>query len=268
MRAGQPACSQGNISNPADVVPTMQTFLPYADLKKSAEALQTDVKRLGKQRVETLQLILSISATRTENGKSGLSRGWQFHPASRMWAMDGPNGEKSPYLLGLLKYQEEVCKVWTAKGYKDTCWEKSRACFSDEELERYERGDFEMPPWFGDPEVHKSHRSRLVQKAPEIYGELFDDADLEMDYIWPGPTLDEARAALGLPPSKQPKRKRGVTTQDLNPASAFEREQESDADSEADIIVEDVEAALTAQEPIELAEDILAKARKKVEVPA
>ena len=33
----------------------MQTFLPYADFAQSAKAL--DPKRLGKQRVETIQIV-------------------------------------------------------------------------------------------------------------------------------------------------------------------------------------------------------------------
>ena len=36
----------------------MQTFLPYADFERSAKSL--DYKRLGKQRVEAMQLIKAI----------------------------------------------------------------------------------------------------------------------------------------------------------------------------------------------------------------
>ena len=36
----------------------MQTFLPYPDFRESLESL--DYKRLGKQRVEALQLVKSI----------------------------------------------------------------------------------------------------------------------------------------------------------------------------------------------------------------
>ncbi|MFL6108162.1 MAG: pyrimidine dimer DNA glycosylase/endonuclease V [Marmoricola sp.] len=38
---------------------TMQTFLPYADFEKSARAL--DTKRLGKQRVETIQVVRALT---------------------------------------------------------------------------------------------------------------------------------------------------------------------------------------------------------------
>jgi len=52
----------------------MQTFLPYADFKRSAQVL--DYRRLGKQRVETWQLIRAIN---------GETRGWRNHPAAVMW---------------------------------------------------------------------------------------------------------------------------------------------------------------------------------------
>jgi len=52
----------------------VQTFLPYADFGESARAL--DTRRLGKQRVETLQIVRAL--TRPGNG-------WRHHPAVRMW---------------------------------------------------------------------------------------------------------------------------------------------------------------------------------------
>ena len=54
----------------------MQTFLPYADFKQSAQCL--DMKRLGKQRVEALQIHNIVSGKRT-------SGGWMNHPAVAMW---------------------------------------------------------------------------------------------------------------------------------------------------------------------------------------
>jgi hypothetical protein len=54
----------------------MQTFLPYANVKKSVKCL--DSKRLGKQRVEAFQ-ILNILLNRTKTS------GWRNHPAVKMW---------------------------------------------------------------------------------------------------------------------------------------------------------------------------------------
>ena len=51
----------------------MQTFLPYDDFVKSAKVL--DYRRLGKQRVEAMQLLKAISG----------QGGWRNHPAALMW---------------------------------------------------------------------------------------------------------------------------------------------------------------------------------------
>ena len=64
----------------------VNTFLPYDDFYDSAKVL--DMKRLGKQRVEAMQLV---------NANLGLTVGWRNHPCAVMWrghedalAMYGP----------------------------------------------------------------------------------------------------------------------------------------------------------------------------------
>ena len=52
----------------------MQTFLPYANYTKSAQVL--DDKRLGKQRVEALQILKAIYLD---------NYGWKQHPCVKMW---------------------------------------------------------------------------------------------------------------------------------------------------------------------------------------
>lgn len=147
----------------------MQTFLPYTDLAASAASL--DMKRLGKQRVENLQILKSL----TQGG--GLHGGWSKHPASRMWR---------GYELALLRYQEAICYEWvTVRNYKDTCWEKSKAFFSDEDLERYEKGDYVFPEWFGMEEFHLAHKSNLIRKEPTHYFFQFPDVPDDIPYIWP-----------------------------------------------------------------------------------
>ena len=54
----------------------MQTFLPVADFVESARML--DYKRLGKQRVEGMQL---LNAMQPDYDK----KGWLKHPAKIMW---------------------------------------------------------------------------------------------------------------------------------------------------------------------------------------
>jgi len=155
----------------------MQTFLPYTDLHKSVAVL--DRQRLGKQRVETYQILKALLTTQ------GLHGGWARHPASRMW---------EGYELALLKYQEETCKEWVdVRGYKDTCWLKSYNLFNNEDKEKYAAGDYVFPSWFGSEDFHKAHQSNLVRKAPEIYGSLFPDVEDDLPYIWPGLSLEEAK---------------------------------------------------------------------------
>lgn len=133
----------------------MQTFLPYPSYKDSARVL--DRQRLGKQRVEGLQL---------------LKGQWPNHPASRMWR--GHEGALAAYIL-------VVCSEWMSRGYADTCTEQVCAIVAANP-----DWTIEPPAWMGDEDFHRAHRSNLVRKMPEHYLPLFE-ADLPNDlpYIWP-----------------------------------------------------------------------------------
>ena len=79
----------------------MQTFLPYKDFHKSASVL--DRQRLGKQRVEALQILqvnLKVDANPTEKVA------WKYHPAVIMWRNHN---------TALLEYLENLHKneYWT-----------------------------------------------------------------------------------------------------------------------------------------------------------
>jgi len=151
----------------------MQTFLPYPDFAESSAVL--DQARLGKQRVETLQVLRSLLMP---------SYGWQNHPVSRMWR---------GYLPGLTAYGLANVDAWTSRGHGDTTREliaefapdvvgKSQAELADAGL---------LPRWIGDDEVHRSHRSNLIRKDASYYGALFPDVDGELDYVWPGPGVGQ-----------------------------------------------------------------------------
>jgi hypothetical protein len=135
----------------------MQTFVPYADIKLSAESL--DKKRLGKQRVETLQILNCIV---------GGGKGWANHPAVKMWR---PNPQ------GLAAYGIAVCKTWIALGFADTCTEKISSLIEPDEMD--------LPAWWGDERVHSSHRSNLVRKDPVFYSAHGWTDDPEAPYFWP-----------------------------------------------------------------------------------
>ncbi|MFF5426473.1 MULTISPECIES: MSMEG_6728 family protein [unclassified Streptomyces] len=149
----------------------MQTFLPYADFSRSAAVL--DPRRLGKQRVEALQVFRGLTVP---------TYGWRRHPAVRMWV---------GYEEALVRYGLDVCAVWTAGGRADTCattlmadylaWHPGAEVRDQERLAA--AGD--LPPWLGDPAFHRSHRSALLRKAPDLYRPLFPDVPDDLPYVWP-----------------------------------------------------------------------------------
>lgn len=140
----------------------MQTFLPIASLVGSLRVL--DNKRLGKQRVETYQIIKALTL---EN------YGWKNHPAVKMW-------KGSEYTLA--EYGLISCEVWTARGFNDSL----RTVF-DEYMTKFRDGRMSLnyPKWFGDDRLHSSHRSNLLRKDPVHYGAYDWPERSDMEYFWP-----------------------------------------------------------------------------------
>lgn len=138
----------------------MNTFLPFADFSRSAAVL--DNKRLGKQRVEVLQLVNTIK---------GLSTGWKNHPCIRMW---------KNYLPALIKYGVAMCDEWIARGFQDTVREKLLSS-----LPVTNDPGVKMPNWLGRESFHASHRANLLRKDPHWYGQFgWTDCPL-LFYEWP-----------------------------------------------------------------------------------
>ena len=79
----------------------MQTFLPYDDFERSARAL--DRKRLGKQRVETIQVVRALTRP---------GYGWVNHPAVLMWR---------GFEEALGRYGFTCCQAWVELGFGNTC---------------------------------------------------------------------------------------------------------------------------------------------------
>ena len=140
----------------------MQTFLPYDSFPRSAHVL--DQARLGKQRVETLQILRALVIP---------DYGWQSHPALKMWM---------GYIPALTSYGLAMTNEWTSRGHADTVYEQLLE-FAPGAAE----DDVELPPWFGDEAFHESHRSNLIAKSPEVYAPLFPDTRRGLPYIWPEP---------------------------------------------------------------------------------
>ncbi|MGW0606044.1 MSMEG_6728 family protein [Streptomyces sp. NPDC002644] len=150
----------------------MQTFLPYADFRRSALAL--DRRRLGKQRVEALQVFRALTVP---------GYGWQHHPAVRMWA---------GYEEALVRYGLEICRVWREQGRPDTCADsltteyaalRPDAADVRPQKELAEAG--ELPLWLGDRAFHRSHRSALLRKDPDEYATRFAGVPDDLPYVWP-----------------------------------------------------------------------------------
>lgn len=122
--------------------------------------MSLDMRRLGKQRVETLQILKSLSEP---------EYGWKNHPAVRMWQ----NHE-----LELLEYGLAICTEWISRGYKDTCFEKisnMRPLFDE----------CDKPAWLGVEELHQSHRGALYSKDPDFYCMWELDSEMAPEYWWP-----------------------------------------------------------------------------------
>jgi hypothetical protein len=137
----------------------MQTFLPYPNIKESLKVL--DNKRLGKQRVESYQIINAITGRPKLDGTP--YKGWLNHPCSVMWRENIP----------ALKLYYNLCiDEWVSRGFKNTM--KKEEIF----------GTIEYPKWFGVKEFHDSHKSNLLKKDFEFYSQYSWDVNPNNPYIW------------------------------------------------------------------------------------
>lgn len=144
----------------------MNTFLPYSCFKESAQSL--DRQRLGKQRVECLQILKCLEKGPIFNQKK---TPWYNHPAVQMWK----NHESYLVIYGRI-----ICKEWLARGYKDTCYEKIDTFYSKFKISA------DKPSWLGSEKFHLAHKSALIRKKPDHYRPLFGlDVPDNLEYIWP-----------------------------------------------------------------------------------
>ena len=157
----------------------MQTFLPVADFVDSARLL--DSPRLGKQRVETLQILRTIELP---------DYGWANHPAVLMWRGRTP---------ALVAYGLAMARVWRERGFADSTeiqiGEFAPAVVDVPQDDLAAAGL--LPSWLGDEELHRSHRSNLIAKDPDFYrsrfAECFGPEPDDLPYVWPG--ADDVPAA-------------------------------------------------------------------------
>jgi hypothetical protein len=172
----------------------MQTFLPSPSFAESAAAL--DRQRLGKQRVETLQILQVltghrlVSSARPPGATRAMplpreewrvepvaSRGWSHHPAVLMWR---------GHLAALGAYQQAICAEWTGRGYRDTCAGKTAYLLeATGHADGGGAGEPPMPVWLGTDRFHAAHRGTLLAKDPDWYGRLGWTDEPDPDGLWP-----------------------------------------------------------------------------------
>ena len=140
----------------------MQTFLPYPEFPDTAICL--DMRRLGKQRVETLQILNTLA-----NG----SKAWRNHPAVLMW---------KGYERYLVNYGLNICIEWSRRGYVDNCGIK--LCDKEEEMDR-NNIPLIAPPWLRNEELHSSHRAALLYKNYDFYSQWGWIEEPKLNYFWP-----------------------------------------------------------------------------------
>lgn len=150
----------------------MQSFLPYQSFRKSMRSL--DYRRLGKQRVEAMQMIRAIERLHrgeTHDPKTGRRYGWQNHVCTRMWVN---------HLDALKVYHDEAILEWIRRGYTNNM----ERYFPDSDHPEREIF-FTRPPWLSNPKLWVSHRSMLIQKEPDHYLPQWPNVPQDLPYWWP-----------------------------------------------------------------------------------
>lgn len=138
----------------------MQTFLPFPSFELSASVL--DSTRLGKQRIEAIQIFLALKYPR--------GYGWQNHPAVKMW---------KGYENALLLYAQKIALEYRRRGYLDSIYLEA----SQRRLKL--KTEFVRPPWLGNDRFHTSHRAALLAKNYEHYSQFGWKESPAIDYFWP-----------------------------------------------------------------------------------
>jgi hypothetical protein len=144
----------------------VQTFLPFADFAASNQVL--DNRRLGKQRVETYQILRALTFPRYA---------WKNHPAVRMWR---------GFVRALVAYGLAACDAWASRGFPDRVRDSLLTFTGGQQPDLAGlRRTGQLPPWFGSEPLHESHQSALLRKDPEHYRPYFPGVPDDLPYLWP-----------------------------------------------------------------------------------
>ena len=153
--------------------------MPYTKYHKVAKIL--DYRRLGKQRVEGMQIYNILSGKQKTNG-------YRNHPINKMW---------KGYEASLAEYTNAMITEWISRGYKNTM-EYIKCCdyliiSEGNNLFHYiPSGNFppipyehSKPSWVYDRKVRISHQSNLLRKDWDYYSKQFGThIGTNHSYIW------------------------------------------------------------------------------------
>ena len=146
----------------------MQTFLPVAEFAESARLL--DSPRLGKQRVETLQILRAIELP---------DYGWANHPAVLMWRGRTP---------ALVAYGLAMARIWRERGFADTT-EPQIGEFAPDVVELHVGLDRTVCLACGDVAGRAELDERLRAANPD-FGPRVDEVNPDGDAELPDEVLD------------------------------------------------------------------------------
>jgi hypothetical protein len=160
----------------------VNTFITSNSLEECAKNL--DYRRLGKQRVECLEIINSI-----ENP----TKGWKNHPVSIMW---------KDHVDALKLYCNYMINEWIVRKFSNNMVYyffgeeifDVNCIFFDIKTKKYEKVPKNskytifFPKWFKWKEFQLSHQASLLRKDYNFYIKKFElnEDFLNSGYIWPG----------------------------------------------------------------------------------
>lgn len=143
----------------------MQTFLIGPDPKQTAKIL--DSRRLGKQRVEAVQIANTLLGINP-------SKAWQNHPAVLMW-----KGYEN-YLINV--YLKDIMNEWVSRGYDNTLTGQhyKNLC----KIIQKKNLPYQQPKWFC-LRFFVSHKSNLLRKDYSYYRQFWPHIPDNLEYWWP-----------------------------------------------------------------------------------
>jgi hypothetical protein len=79
-------------------------------------------------------------------------------------------------LPALVEYGIACCLEWRERGFEDSLLGQ---------FVKLQTPNPKMPAWWGNQELHDSHKSNLVRKAPDYYGKMWPNIPNNLPYVWP-----------------------------------------------------------------------------------